>query len=226
MEEEAVVMTEGGLGISAKLAEENYAGAGARVPEIPERIKLEDNLHHIDPYVDAALDEVDRELGLEYETAPFQRIAINLMGCGTNLVLISECGSGKMDVATKGALVLRKTAKEPKGLVVVTQPLSNLMNEKRRGSIGRVAVLSMGQDMTMVGEGEEEGKKVVLSCSLEELLSGSISVLIGHPESFSTPRGREVMAELQARDRVLAVVIDEFHQVCRLYFLETAKIHS
>ena len=61
-----------------------------------------------------------------------------------------------MDVATKGALVLRKTAKEPKGLVVVTQPLSNLMNEKLRGSVGRVAVLSMGQDMTMVQK-EREG---------------------------------------------------------------------
>ena len=125
-----------------------------------------------------------------------------------------------MDVATKGALVLRKTAKEPKGLVVVTQPLSNLMNEKLRGSVGRVAVLSMGQDMTMVQEEREKGEKVVLSCSLDELLSGSISVLIGHPESFSTPRGREVMAALQAKDRVLAVVIDEFHQVSRFHSLD------
>ena len=85
------------------------------------------------------------------------------------------------------------------------------MNEKMRGVIGRVAVLSMGQELTVMEEGEGRDK-AVLSCSLDELLSGSITVLIGHPESFSTPRGREIMAALQALDRVLGVTIDEFHQ--------------
>ena len=85
-----------------------------------------------------------------------------------------------MDCVTKGSLVLRKVQGEPKGVMVVVQPLSNLMNEKMRGSIGRVAVLSMGQELTVVEEGEGRDR-AVLSCSIDELLSGSVSVLIGHP---------------------------------------------
>ena len=210
-EEEEVVTTEAGLGITAELAAANYEYAGTRVKEIAERITVEDNLAHMDPRTDAALEEVDRELGLDYKTAPFQRVAINLMGTGSSVVLIAECGAGKMDVATKGSLVMRKVMGEPKGLLVMVQPLTSLMVEKMKGKIGKIAVLSMGAEMTMMGE--EEGDKVALSCTLEELLSGSITLLIGHPESFATPRGREIMARLQALDRVLGVVVDEFHQV-------------
>ena len=211
-EEEEEVVTEGGLGITGELAAANYEYAGTRVEEIPERITIEDNLKHIDPRVDAALDEVDRELALPYQTAPFQRVVINLLGAGTSVVLVSECGSGKMDCATKGILVMRKVMEEPRGLMVVVQPLTNIMMEKMRGVIGRVAVLSMGQEMTVMEEGEGRDK-AVLSCSLEELLSGRITVLIGHPESFSTPRGRQIMAALAANDRILGITIDEFHQV-------------
>ena len=63
-EEDEEMMTEVGLGITAQQATDNYECAGTRAEEIPERITLEDHMRHIDPIVDAALDEVDRELNL------------------------------------------------------------------------------------------------------------------------------------------------------------------
>ena len=95
-EEEEEVMTEGGLGITAERAHLNYEFAGTRMDQIPERINLKDHHHHIDPRVDKALDEVDAELNMPYATADFQRIAINLLGAGTNVVLVSECGSAQL----------------------------------------------------------------------------------------------------------------------------------
>ena len=51
-----------------------------------------------------------------------------------------------------------------------------------------------------------------LSCDVLDLLNGKYPVLIGHPESFDSPLGQHLLRELQRRERLICVCIDEFHQ--------------
>ena len=201
------------LYISKEHAAKNYGEAGSRMSIEEDNIKITNFEHLITVKAQAALDEVDARLGLPYETAPFQRIAINAAVGHKNVVLIKECGSGKLDVALKGSLVMRITEKEPKGLTIVLQPLSSLQNEKLSNQIADVAVLSMGQNISVLGE-DVEGKRAVLSCTLELLLSGKYSVLLAHPESFATPLGQQILVALQRSNLLLMIVIDEVHQGC------------
>ena len=200
------------LSISAALAEKNYCNAGSPMEESEDTVKVEDYLEYINGAAESALAFVDAELNLPYETAPFQRIVINCIAMNKSVVLVKECGSGKMDCALKGALVKRITEEEPKGLAVVVQPLTSLMMEKMtENKIGQVAVLSMGQALTVLGE-KEDGQTGSLSCEEEELYTGRYSTLIGHPESFGTPLGQQILSELQKRGLLLMIVLDEFHQ--------------
>ena len=198
------------LSISAEHAEANYLNAGAHMEEFEDSVKIEDFKEYISEKAEAALQDLDTELNLPYETAPFQRIAINCIAENKSVILVKECGSGKMDVALKGALVKRVTECEPKGLTIVVQPLSSLMREKMENNIAPAAVLSMGQELDMLEDGSD-GEKAVLSCSLEELFSGRIAVLLGHPESFSTQLGQFILSKAQQLNRILLLVLDEWH---------------
>ena len=198
------------LSISPEHADDNYANAGRHMEEVEDTVKIEDFKEHLSERANAALDDVDKNLNLPYETAPFQRIAINCIVENKSVVLVKECGSGKMDVALKGALVKRVTEGEPRGLTIVVQPLSSLMQEKMNNKIASSAVLSMGQELTVMGEGVD-GEKAVLSCSLEELFSGKVALLFGHPESFSTPLGQHILSKAQKENLILLIVLDEWH---------------
>ena len=129
------------LGISNALARENYAAAGEEIEEERDGITLEDNLHYITEEVDSILDNIVRDLSLPYKLADFQRIAVNVLGSKKNLILVSPTGSGKMNVPLLSVLVLREKMKNKKGLAIVTQPLTSIMNEKMVNKICDVAVL-------------------------------------------------------------------------------------
>ena len=201
------------LSISKAHAESNYDDAGSRIEEQEDNIKLADFGHVMSVKAEGALDALDRELNLPYKTADFQRIAINCAVEHRNVILIKECGSGKMDVALKGSLVMRMTEKEPRGITIILQPLSNLQNEKLDNNIAEGAVLSMAASLSVLGE-DKEGMRADLSCSLEELISGQYSFLLAHPESFATPLGQLILTTLQKENLLLMIVIDEFHQGC------------
>ena len=210
-EEEEEVESSVDLSISAARAAANYREAGTRMEEEPEKLKVVDFAEHIDPEVEKVLADIDDKLDLPYSTADFQRVVLNCVGKRKSVVLVVECGSGKMDVALKGSLVMREMEKEAKGVTIVVQPLTSLMNEKMMNPIAKVAVLSMAQELTCVEE-DEGGEKAVLSCTMADLLGGSFPVLIGHPESFDTPLGQAILSALQKANLLLLIVIDEFHQ--------------
>ena len=199
------------LGITEARAKENYRKAGSLMPEEPEKIMLEDFKQHMNPEAEEALDELEKELNLPYEPLPYQRIAISCAANGENVVLVVPCGSGKTDVILKGSRVLRKTSGDFKGVTIVTQPLTALMKEKMDNPIAGVAVLSMAEELTVMGE-SEEGERSLLSCPLEDMVDGKYPVLIGHPESFATPLGKQILRELQRLNRIQSIIIDEFHQ--------------
>ena len=94
-------------------------------------------------------------------------------------------------------------------MCIVTQPLTSIMKEKKNNGICEAAVLSMTGDLSTSLD-EEDGSS--LSCDLHDLLDGKYPVLFGHPESFDSKLGQRILRELQRRDRILMICIDEFHQ--------------
>jgi superfamily II DNA helicase RecQ len=119
-----------------------------------------------------------------------------------------------MTVPLLGALLARRTQCRPKGVTLITQPLTGLMLEQLNNPICPVAVLSMAGEITIGASsstGGDMAEQARLSCTMDDLLEGRFPVIIGHPESFATPLGQLILRELQRRDQILQVVIDEFH---------------
>jgi superfamily II DNA helicase RecQ len=108
-----------------------------------------------------------------------------------------------------GILGLRKVFANSKGIAVVTQPLTAIMNEKLKSHLVKTAVLSMRGKLKKEEGNEDE---VELSCLEDEVLDGKFPVVIGHPESWGSNRGQKLLLELKKRQMVLMVGIDEFHQ--------------
>ena len=105
------------LDISEEHAKRNYANAGMEVIEEVETITVHKYQHLMDSRVNGVLDDVVGKLGLPYRLVEFQRVAINALGQGLNVVLVSPTGSGKMNVALLATLVLRQV---PNGIAIVT----------------------------------------------------------------------------------------------------------
>ena len=198
------------LGITEAQASANYLEAGTEVDEEEDGINLAEHSDLIIPEIDEILDKIVLEKALPYKLSDFQRVAINTTCNLKNLVLVSPTGSGKMDVPLLSALVLRERLGVSKGVTIVTQPLTSIMNQKINNKICEVAVLAMtGQLKTSCGTDEDDAG---LSCEVADLLDGCFPVILGHPESFDSILGRHILRELQRLDRLLMVCIDEFHQ--------------
>ena len=197
------------LGISEIQSRANLDAAGTEVEEEDDRITVANNLDMMSPEVDAILDKIVKDLGMPYMPAEFQRVAINALGEMKNVILVSPTGSGKMNVPLLATLILREKLKNFKGLGIITQPLSSIMNEKRNNGICEAAVLSMAGELTTSSESDDGAN---LSCGLHDLLDGRYPVLFGHPESFDSKLGQHILRELQRLDRILIISIDEFHQ--------------
>ena len=196
------------LDISKEQAMANYFAAGTEVEEEKDKITVEGNSKLIAQDVDEILDKIVEELHLPYEPSSFQRVAINTLGMQNNLILVSPTGSGKMDVPLFSVLVLREKLGNKKGVVIVTQPLSSIMNSKLVNKICDVAVLSMAGTLTTSCSDGDAG----LSCDVADLLNGRYPALLGHPESFDSPLGQHILREFQKREMLVLVCVDEFHQ--------------
>ena len=196
------------LGISEAVAQENYFMAGQEVEEEEDRITLDGNIYLITREVDEILDKIVADLNLPYKPSPFQRVSVNALGSQKTLILVSPTGSGKFDVPLLSILVLREKLNNDKGVAIITQPLTSIMNSKMVNRICDVAVLSMTGDLKTSCSEEDAD----LSCDVADLLDGRFPVLLGHPESFDSPLGQYILRELQRKERLLLVCIDEFHQ--------------
>ena len=196
------------LGISEDLARWNYENAGEEVPEEKEKIQIKKYDHLMNSNVDAILNRVLAKLSLPYNLVDFQRVAVNALGQCSNVVLISPTGSGKMNVALLAALVLKEVLNVPKGVAIVTQPLSSIMVEKLKNNLCNAAVLSMTGDVTTSIEGNDAS----LSVSLDDLFDGKIDVIFGHPESFDSKLGQFILRKLQKLGRLVLICLDEVHQ--------------
>ena len=201
------------LGITAVQAKANYDIAGTEVEEEKDGITIQDNADLMNYEVDNILNKVVEEIQMKYKPAEFQRVAINALGGMNNVVLVSPTGSGKMNVPLLSTLVLREVLGIPRGVCIVTQPLSSIMQQKMNNDVCSAAVLSMGGGLTVSTQVGEEDDGVRLSCNLDDLLHGLYPVLFGHPESFDSKLGQHILRQLQKLDRLILLCIDEFHQV-------------
>ena len=197
------------LGISDDQAQANYDAAGKEIEEEADRITVADNDHLMDAATNEILDEIVSEIEMPYNPAEFQRVAINALGQMMNVILVSPTGSGKMNVPLLAIKVLRQKLRNFKGVGIVTQPLSSIMNEKIRNDVCKAAVLSMSGELSTSSSCDEDAS---LSCNLQDLLNGVYPVLFGHPESFDSKLGQHILRELQRLDRLILLTIDEFHQ--------------
>ena len=196
------------LDISEEHAQRNYANAGMEVIEEAETITVQKYQHLMDSRVNGVLDDVVGKLGLPYRLVEFQRVAINALGQGLNVVLVSPTGSGKMNVALLATLVLRQVLDIPNGITIVTLPLSSIMVDKLVNDICDAAVMSMSGDMTT----NSEDNDAILSVSIEDLLSGKYPVLFTHPEGLDTKLGQYLLRQLQKNGMLICICLDEFHQ--------------
>ena len=79
-----------------------------------------------------------------------------------------------MNVPLIGILGLRKVCKNNRGVVIVTQPLTAIMNEKLKNPLIKTAVLTMRGKLR-----KDESDEAELSCLEEEVLEGKFPVIIG-----------------------------------------------
>ena len=201
------------LGISKKLAKFNYELAGTEVREEKDAISIDNFSHLLLPEVGEIIARITARLNLPYKHSDFQVLAVNVLCAMKHLILISPTGSGKMDVPFLTVLVLRELLNIPKGICIVTQPLTSIMVQKMENKLVKVAVLSMGGNLkTALDEKEEDA---TLSCKLEDLLAGNYEVLIAHPESFETSMGQAILEKLMELGQLVLVCIDEFHVSCK-----------
>ena len=204
------------LGISSELANANYDAAGIEVLEEAETIKVADHPELMDEKVDSILNDVVTMCEMGYEPTEFQRVAVNALGGLRNVVLVSPTGSGKMNVPLLATLVLRKVLQVPKGVCIITQPLSCIMNQKINNDVCKAAVLTMSGDLISNGQYEDEGAR--LSCQLKDLLDGVYPAIFCHPESVDSKLGQLILRELQKRGRLILVCLDEVHQSGKGYW--------
>ena len=115
-----------------------------------------------------------------------------------------------MNVILVGILALRRMTGNNKGVAIVTQPLTSIMNDKLKNNVAKTAVLSMRGKLRNDGADVEE--EVELSCLEADVLDGNYPVLLGHPESWGSARGQQLLLEMKKRDMILLIAIDEFHQ--------------
>lgn len=131
-----------GVGITKSNAGENYASVGNPVQEPEDQIKLVDYPHLLHDRVHLAIKEV--EVGLPFQLSDFQMLSLHVLGSGKNLLLVSPPGSGKMTVIERAALLMKKIQGKENGVAIVTEPLTQIMDERLSSSMLPTGIISMG----------------------------------------------------------------------------------
>ena len=180
-------------------AKTNYKKAGEFIEEDKDQISMSKYEHLVKPANESIFNKVVSKLDLPYNLAEFQIISVHCLLQKKNVILVSPTGSGKMNVLYFGILGLREVSDNMKGVAIVTQPLSSIMNEKMKNSLVKTAVL------TMAGKLKNSEEDVELSCLEDDIFNGLYPVVIGHPESWGSKRGQHLLMEMKKRNMILLV---------------------
>ena len=128
-------------------------------------------------------EEMIREMSVPFLLDNFQVQSLVALLNNKNVVLTAPCGAGKLLVFQIGVNLLRKKNNLKNGLGICLQPLNNILFEKTNNNPPlKTAYLTMSGDAV-------KSENVQLSNSLDEILTGEIGCLLGHAESFLSPKG-------------------------------------
>ena len=194
------------LAISPKHAKKNYELAGTEVPDEEDQISIAENVHLLNDQVHIFIQELLQEIRLPFSLSNFQLLSLHVLGSSKNLMLVSPTGSDKTMVIYLGTLLLRKVLNIPDGVAIITEPLNMIMAEKLKSSIVPAGVISMTGELKSSLE-EKDGVK--LSAPEENFVDGSLPCLFGHPESWLSEKGRQIVKELYKKKRILMIATDE-----------------
>ena len=198
------------LEISRNEADHNYELAGTEVEEPPDVISSAKYQHLLlNDSVHQKILEVLDENQIPFILADFQMISLHVLGNLKNLILISPPGNGKMLVVLLGTLLMRKILCKKRGVSVGTQPLSMIMEEKRTNKLVQTAVVTMSGS---IRGNSDESCRSELSSPEAEVLGGDYPVLIGHPESWASSGGQDLLRKLQKNEMITLNFVDELHQ--------------
>ena len=192
--------------VSKEKADYLYDKAGELIDEDPpgitlakhEQLLLNDQVDHI-------IKKVLHETGVErrFKLQDFQLLTLHCLGNKNNVILISPTGSGKMLCAQLGSLVMKKVFEKEKGVGLGNMPLSALMEEKLKSDIVKSGLI------TMQG-GLKSNSEASLSEPKDRFTNGTMDIIFGHAESWSTSIAREIIDNLCKNGRIVFSFIDEF----------------
>ena len=193
-------------GISADKAKLLLEQAGDLKEEDPEQITIRNHEHLLCDQVHIIIQEVLQENPVGFKLQDFQLLSLHCLGSLKNVVLLSPTGSGKMLCAYYGTLVLRKVFEKPKGVGLVNQPLSALMEEKLKNPVIKTGLITMKGDLKISDNSEE----AVLTEPEEHFLTGDIGLILGHPESWITNTAKNIIEALRREELIIFSCVDEF----------------
>ena len=161
-----------------------------------------------DAETETAISEEIVKANLGFELDHFQMLALKSLAYSKHVVLSVPTGAGKMIVSFLSHQILKRVKSCPHGVTIIMFPLSDLINEVMKTCpLG----LTIGF-VKMSGAVEVDSESnVSMSHKIEDMCSGRISVLVGHPESFSSPAGCQILDSLQEKNLIMQLVVDEAH---------------
>ena len=149
---------------------------------------------------------VKANLGFDLDN--FQVLALKAMAYGKHVVLSVPTGAGKMIVAFLSHNILKRVTSCPNGVTIIMFPLTDLITE-----VIKTSPLGLRTGFVKMSGAVEVDSELNISMShqMEDMCSGRISVIVGHPESFSSPAGRQILDSLQEKNLIMQLVVDEAH---------------
>jgi superfamily II DNA helicase RecQ len=125
---------------------------------------------------------------------------------GQSVVLLAPTGSGKSAIYIVAIHLIRKH--NPKGLLLLSLPVNEVMKEKNRDTMMKSVFVDMAGH-AVADEGEAADGE--FSVGLDEILTGEYPVIIGHAESWESKAGKKLVKKLRDERMIGLLAFDEVH---------------
>ena len=158
--------------------------------------------------VDTVIDEEIKKANLGFSLDKFQLISIRALARQRHVILSVPTGAGKMIVGFISHLVLKRVTNCCRGVTIMLFPLSDLISEVIKNCPFGLSIGCVTMNGGLQVNSEDN---VSISHPLAELSSGDVPIIVGHPESFSSSAGRQILDSLQEKGLIMQIVIDEAH---------------
>ena len=143
--------------------------------------------------VDTVIDEEIKKANLGFSLDKFQLISIRALARQRHVILSVPTGAGKMIVGFISHLVLKRVTNCCRGVTIMLFPLSDLISEVIKNCPFGLSIGCVTMNGGLQVNSEDN---VSISHPLAELSSGDVPIIVGHPESFSSSAGRQILDSL------------------------------